>query len=351
MSKFNRFDVAETLGITPICAVSDGEIWERLVTPMTKGLTGPIVRVDPPVLVETTAGAFPGDEVSNLNDHRLYGGKAGFVRNRYIRTFHKTLHGAFIVKRDGVKIEAFCWSGDVEHGKGELILKLGMRDRRFDGTPRANDSALLDYGYDDPVMHKPISPDLKAVELSVYAFMPGSRVADVTGEEEFDRFIKNPFSFLDRPELFLAYFKRAWKTKRGPGQHAAPITDVSKLALPEFERIAKARGYDVIEGAPSHYHVARWFQTAGYVFTVPAQAATFAAFTAGLEKIRHDGMPLTRTQQSWVCVVQSLRPVQLIPEGLYWGGPLWPQTNMDNACLWMHKAISAKAKDLLTKTA
>jgi hypothetical protein len=189
------------------------------------------------------------------------------------------------------------------------------------------------------------------VELSVYAFLPGSRVVDVTGEEEFDKFIKNPYSFLDRPELFVTYFKRAWKTKRAPGQYCAPIGDVSHLVLPEFEKIARAHGYDVVEGAPSHYHVARWFQNAGFTFTRPEQAKTFADFTAGLEKIRRDGMPLTRTQQSWVCVVQGLRPIELIPEGLYLNGPLWPQTNLDNACLWMVKPISEKGRATLAKTA
>jgi hypothetical protein len=60
---------------------------------------------------------------------------------------------------------------------------------------------------------------------------------------------------------------------------------------------------------------------------------------------------LTRTQQSWVCVVQGLRPIELIPEGLYLNGPLWPQTNLDNACLWMVKPISEKGRATLAKTA
>jgi len=351
MPKFNRFDVVEMLGITPISKVADEELWNKLVTPMTKGLIGPIVRSDPPVLVETVTGKFVGDEASNLNHHKLYGGQAGYVRYPYVRCFYKTQNGAFIVKRDGVKVEVFCWFGDVESGKGEMILKVGLRDRRFDGTKRANDSALLDYGYDDPIIHKTLSPNLKSVEISIYSFMPGSRIVDATGDEEYDRFIKNPFTFLDRSELFLTYFRRAWNGKRAPGQYCSSIADVSKLVLPAIEAMARAHGYDACEGAVSHYHVARWFMSSGYQFTNAPQAEVVAQFTTGLEKIRHDGTPLTRPQQSWVCVIQSLRPVDLIPASFNLSGPVWPQTNLDNACLWVNKPLTDKAKALLAKIA
>lgn len=349
MFKFPNLDVTELLGITPICQVSDEEIWHSLVTPITKGLLGPIVGWSQPKLRETIAGLFPGDQVSNLNDHRLYGGLKGFVRFPYGYSFYKTQNGAFIVKRDGVKFEAFCWFGDVEKGKGELIMKAALRDRRFDGTTRANDSALLDYAYDDPELSKRLHPDLKAVELSIYGYMPGSRVADVTGEPEFDEFITNPFKFLDRPELYVKYFNRAWNSKRSPLQSSAPIADVARLALPAAERIAKAHGYDVVEMAVSHFHVAKWAQSGGYSYSYAEQAATIAQFEEGLANIRAAGRPLTRPQQSWVCAIQSLRPIELIPEGLNLNGPIWPQDNLTQACLWVHKPLTDKARQLLKR--
>lgn len=345
MPKFQHFDVAEMLGVTPVSRISDEDVWQHLITPATKGLLGPIIRSDGPQVVETIAGAFPGDQVTNLNDHRLYGGKSDCVRFPYIRTSYKTAHGALVIKRDGVKVEAFAWSGDVEHGKGELMLKVGMRDRRFDGTPRANDSALVDYSYSDPILHKRLSTELSSVELSCYAFLPGSRVSDVT-DEEFERFIENPFRFIADPKHFQELFNRAWNCKRAPGQVSASIVDVSKLIVPAFERLARARGYDLMEAAPSHYHVARWFQREGFSFSDPTQAKTFADIVAGLEKIRAAGHPLTRTQQSWTCVVQSL-PAELIPAHLNMNGPLWPQTNTDDICLWMYRPLSDKAKALL----
>jgi hypothetical protein len=348
MRKTKRHGGDEMLRVTPISRVSAEEIWNKVVTPMVKGLIGRPVRKDPPTKVETTTGKFPGDEASNLNHHKLYGGQEGYVRYPYVRTFWKTENGAFVFKRDGVKIEAFCWYGDVESGKaGELLLKVGLRDRRYDGTKQANDSALLEFGYDDPVIHKPLSPDLQSVEISIYSFMPGSRILDATGEEDYDAFIKNPFTFLDRPEQFLTFFRRAWKSKRSPGQYCAPIGDVSKLVLPALEKVAREHGYDACEAAASHYHVARWFVSSGYQYTNPPQEQTLAQFTTGLEKIRASGTPLTRPQQSWVCVIQSLRPVDLIPASYNLNGPLWPQTNLDNACLWVNKPLTDKAKAML----
>ena len=128
MFKFPSLDVTAQLGITPICMVSDFEIWTHLVTPTVKGLLGPIVSQAAPELLDSIDGKFPGDEVSNQNDHRLYGGKTGFVRFPYLYSFYKTVNGAFIVKRDGVKFEAFCWYGDIERSP-ELILKAALRDR------------------------------------------------------------------------------------------------------------------------------------------------------------------------------------------------------------------------------
>jgi hypothetical protein len=346
MFKFPHLDVTAQLGITPICLVSDSEIWTHLVTPTVKGLLGPIISRATPEILDTVKGKFPGDEVSNLNDHRLYGGKTGYVRFPYIYSLYKTLNGAFIVKRDGVKFEAFCWYGDIERSP-ELILKAALRDRRYDGTTRGNDTALVEFPYDDPQFNTPLHAELASVELSIYGFMPGSRIVDATGEAEFDRFVASPFSFLDRPELFMEYFDRAWNTRRSPGQHAAPIKDVASHSLPGFERIARAHGYDVIEMAASHYHVARWAQSGGYVFSSSSQARQFAAMTEGLAAIRAAGHPLNRTQQSWACVAQSL-PADIIPAALNMHGPIWMQDNLGQQCLWVHKPLTDRARELLS---
>lgn len=344
MLKFTVANYPELLGFTKVCQVSDEDIWQHLVSPMTKGLLGNIVEIRPPRVIESLEGLFPGDHVANLNDHRLFGGQPGFVRFPYVTNFCKTENGAFIVKRDGVKFEVFCWFGEVEKGRGEMILKAGLRDRRFDGTKRANDSALLDYPYDDPILHRPLSPDFSSVELSIYAFMPGSRVIDVISDTEYERFVTQPYTFKDKPQEFLKYFNMAWSSKRAPGQQAAPIPDVAPFVLRGFQRIAEDLGYDFLEMAPSHYHVARWGLGGDYLFRDPEQEATFNAFSDGLERIRASGTPLTRSQQSWVCVVQSLAAQDLIPPVLRLNGPQWPQDNIGPKVLWLYKPISERVK-------
>jgi hypothetical protein len=342
--KFNKHTVADVVRVTKICYVTDREIWQQLVTPIAKSFLGPIQSSEVRML-ETEKGLFPGDEVSNLPDHRLYGGQLGYLRFPYLHTMYKTARGAFIVKRDGVKFEAIGWYGDVMKGRGRLMFKFALRDRAFDGTRAANDSSLVDFPYDDAVLNGRLPVEAKSVEVSIYGFTPGSRVAD-SGMKEYDQFLEKPFTFLDRPELFLKYFQVAWDSERAPGQNAAPLPDVSQLTPPEFEKIALKYGYDFIENAASHYHVAMWAQSLGYRFTDPNKAKIMAEFAEGMKRIRASGRSLTRSQESWVCVVQSL-PKELIPEGLYLGGIKWPQDNIGPANLWMNKPLSEKAKKLL----
>lgn len=343
MSKFKRYDLAEMLGFTRLAEVQDHEIWEHLLTPQVKALIGPITRYGEPQIMETLKGHFPGDLATNLNLHRLYAGSAEYVRFPYISTLHKTQHGALVIKRDAIKVKVMCWVGDVMAGKAELVYIAALRDRRFDGTKRANDSGLLFYPYDDPKYHRRLHQGLRSAEVSVYSFLPGSRVVDATGEQQFDEFIEKPFTFLDRPELFVEYFRRAWKTNRAPGQFAAAIQDVSKLCLPGFEAIARSKGYDLLECATSHYHVALWFKSRGYRYSFTKDQTAMEQLAAGIKRIKDSGIALTRTQESWVCVIQSLRPTDLIPEGLFLDGPLWPQDNVGPELLWMNKPLNEKA--------
>lgn len=351
---FNGANIPELLGITPICLIKDEELWTHLVTPQVKAFLGEIQSSQISVR-ETVDGDFGGDEVTNYNDHRLYGGKQGFVRFPYINAFYKTTYGALVIKRDGTKFKMLAYFGRVEKGEGELLLKVAMRDRRYDGTLRANDCSLVDFpGYElaeyNHTLNIPNMPEnSKGVELSIYGFMPGSRLVDALGEPEYEAFVKNPFAFLDRPELYLEYFKRAWNTKRAPGQFGNPVPDVSKWITPMTDMIATKAGYDYIENCSSHFHVAKWAESVGYRYSDPKQAETLAAFTDGIKRLLASGMKLTRQQQSWVVAVQSLRK-DLIPAGLDLGGPIWPQDNVGPVNLWMYKPLSDRAKAALAVT-
>ena len=260
----------------------------------------------------------------------------------------------FIVKRDGTKFKALGFFGDMKKGQGELIFKAALRDRQFDGTTRANDSALVDFvGYDDAKFNSPLligGKKVKSVEISIYGFMPGSRTSDVCGDVELEKFFENPFRFLEQPERFRELFARAWRSKRGPGMVSNPVPDISKLVVPGFEKLARSKGYDFIENAPSHFHVAMWSKSVGYRFTDPAQDASIKALGEGIARLKAAGVKLTRAQESWVCVAQSLRS-EFIPEGLDLKGPKWPQDNIGAQNLWMYKPITAKGEKLVADAA
>lgn len=345
MYKFPPIDVADLLGNTSLCTITPEVIWERLVTPQVKALLGDI-EYSKVTVRETVAGDFPGDEVTNLNQHRIYGTDLDRVRLPYLNAFFKTTYGAFVVKYEGLKWKAFGWYGDLRNP--QLIFKCALRDRRFDGTRRANDNSLIDFAgcYDDPV-NAPLSlpnifADAKCAEASVYGFMPGSRLADATGDAEYDRFVENPFRFINQPEVFLKHFQMAWKSTRAPGQNGNPIPDVSRTIIPDIDKLALAAGYDYVENASSHYHVARWTESQGYKYATPELVELMNQFAQGLKRIKASGIKLTRQQESWVCVLQSL-PAEHIPAGLNIDGPKWPQDNIGAVNLWMYKPISARA--------
>ena len=346
-TKFLSPNIPGLLGVTPISLVSDEEIWTELITPQVRALLGDVQESRLSVR-EAVEGDFVGDEVTNYNDHRLYGGQTGFIRFPYVNSFYKTAYGALVIKRDGLKFKVLAWHGKL--GKeADLIFKVALRDRRYDGTSRAHDTSLVDFPiYNDAVNNAPLQlegmpVDSACVELSVYGFMPGSRIVDATGDPDYDRFVASPFEFVDKPEVFLAHFNRAWASKRAPGQNGNPVPDVSRYVGKAIELIAERAGYDYIENASSHFHVAKWAESLGYRYTNPKQAATLAAFTEGIKGLLESGVKLTRPQQSWVCVAQSL-PKEHIPAGLDLGGPIWPQDNVGPENLWMYKPLSERAK-------
>lgn len=346
--KYPKYDVAELLGMTRLLQVTDQQMWDHLLTPTVRALLGPIVEIGKPRVIETTECHFEGTCGSNMNDHRLYGGKSDFVRFPFISTMHRTADGAFVTQKDGVKIKALGFHGNVNAGTGELIYIAALKDRRFDGSLRGNDSALLHFPYSEPSNLPLVAAEKgRSVEISIYGFQPRSRLKDATGDKEYDLFVEQPFTFLDRPDTFLKHFWYAWNTAHGPGQHACAIPDVAKHSLAGFERIARFCRYDLIEAATSHYNVAMWFAKQGYRYSFKKDVALMAAFAAGLKNIRDSGHPLTRQQQSWVCVLQHLRPVELIPPHLYLGGIQWPQNNIDQNNLWMNKALTKRGQALV----
>ncbi len=344
MTKNKDMHVQEMLGVAPIVGLSPDEIWNELVTPQVKAMLGPIESVKISVR-DTIAGDFPGDEVTNLNQHKIHGG-SDKVRFPYVNCFYKTQYGALTIKYDPLKVKVSGWFGDLR--APQLIFKVALRDRRFDGTRRANDCSLIDFiGYDEEINAPLALPNMpensRSVELSVYSFLPGSRVVEACGDAELDHFVENPFRYVSAPQKFLELFQRAWKSSRSPGQWGNPVPDVAKSLLPVFDDMARRTGYDYIENCSSHYHVYKITEWWGYRVSDPELAALMEEFNKGIKRLKEKGMKLTRQQESWVCVIQSL-PDEFIPAELNLHGPKWPQDNISSKNLWMHKPLSERAR-------
>lgn len=347
MRGLSRKMINHYLGVQPIVMIDDREVWRYLVSPNTKSLLGKIKDPTPSVsMIDTVQGDFPGDEVTNLNSH-LINGQSQHIRFPYLKSTYQTERGKIIIKRDQTKFVVLGWFGKPNReGHGQLIYKVAFRDRCFDGTPYANDCSLQDFPRHDPVLHKRMDVDAMTVELSTYGFLPGTRIKEYINDDEFENFIAKPFKFIEQPEVFLKHFEKAFRSALSPGQIAAPIPDMAAFMGPNVERIALSRGYEVTEGAASHYHVYRWGQSFGWRVTDEEKAAICAQMTAELARLRERGVRLTRSQESWVSVLQSL-PRKYIPNELYLGGVTWQHDGLNKNYLWMHKPLSERAKELL----
>jgi len=108
------------------------------------------------------------------------------------------------------------------------------------------------------------------------------------------------------------------------------------------EAFARERGYDYMENACSHYHVAKWAESLGYRYSEKRCADALSQFAEGLKRIKAAGIKLTRPQESWVVAIQSL-PREFIPKEFDMAGPVWPQNNIDQANLWVWKPLSERA--------
>lgn len=354
MDKVQQYSPAQLLSPSPLVNASDALVLEHMVSPQVKALIGPQTGFRSE-LKETITGWFPGDEVSNINGNIIKGrnGEA-HVRFPYVSSLYEHKNGCIVIKRDHVKLKIFAWLGDWKSGKAELILSTALRDRRYDGTLMANDSCLLDFAYDHPELCKRMvvdgkTADLVTAETSLYSYFPGSSIEKSGGGKQLDAFIGKPFTFIDKPKLFMRLFKKAWALDRFPGQNLIPIPDVGKLAHAGWEAVANACGFDALETNPSHYHVTLWNMAKGYVFSYADQEANIAAYKAGIQKLKDNGVKLTRSQEAWVCVLNNLKQRDLIPEELRMDVPKWIQTNLDPESIWLVKPLSPKAKQLLAK--
>jgi hypothetical protein len=344
MPAHSTFDILAEMGVTPVCTLTDEQMF-RLLTPMVLQELGEFLPNNHELtLQETTQGLFQGDEITNLNRHRIFG-KLGNVRFPPLVSWYRTRHGMVRIKRDFMKISLAAWHGDPDR-KVELLFLASLRDRRFDGTARADDCALSRFNCHDPMAGVPLAFEgitARSVELSIYSFRPGCSCCQ---RDTYRKFMENPYRFVSRPLSFFRHFWRAWESGCAPGQWTTPFRDVSTHVLPVLEELALEKEYDFIESCPSHMHVARWFMRNHYRFENPAHLQEIEELWTGVKNLELDLHKLTGAQRSWVCVLQSL-PEESIPSKFRLRGPKWRQDNIGLTNYWMCKPLSQRASQWL----
>jgi hypothetical protein len=300
MTKYLRHNPKELARQTPISEITDAQVWQYMVTPVVKALLGPIVssRIE---LRDTAANIIPEDKVFNQNGH-VINGVEGAVRFPFYHSLYTTRKGCLIIRRDGVKVEVLGWFGNLERKQGQLIWKVALRDRRYDGHKSTNDCALEHFPYDDQKLNGNFFPGSASAEIYLFSYLPGSTIVGACGDEELEKFVAQPFAYCDRPELFLKLFAKAWKSNRAPGQWSEPINDAGDIMEDNFTELCSKMGYDLEEVAASHYHVAMWCKATGYVFTDPVQDANMNALIEGGRSAEsagraHPGRALSRRCQ------------------------------------------------------
>jgi len=346
MAKYLRHNPKELARQTPISEITDAQVWQFMVTPVVKALLGPVLssRIE---LRDTAALIIPEDKVFNQNGHVIVGAENA-VRFPFFHSLYITKKGCLIIRRDGVKLEVLGWFGDLQRKQGQLIWRVALRDRRYDGHKSTNDCALEHFPYDDQKLNGNFFPTAASAEIYLFSYAPGSTIVGACGDVELQNFVAQPFAYVDRPELFLKLFWQAWNSNRAPGQWSEPIQDAGDIMEDNFTALCKLKGYDIEEVAASHYHVAMWCKHTGYTFTDPAQNENMNGLIKGIAKIKAAGVKLSRRQESWVTVLQSL-PVEYIPQELYLDGAKWPQDNITLPNLWLWKPLKEEARQLKPK--
>lgn len=317
--------------------VSNKYIWQNILTPTVRGFLGEPVSEHVETLT-TAKGLISWDIAANVSGKLDQDGNLFYP---YSYSLVRTTFGALVIKRDKRKLLISAWMGNVfkSEVKSELIFKVALRDRKYDGTPQANDSSLLDFPHQG-VENRIVDPKKTYAEVSVYGFIPHSKLYGFEIDKVFRRFLKHPFAFVDQPELFLKLFALAMLVKRAPGQGRQAIPDVSALLGDKMEALAVKLGFDYMSASCSHYHVYKWARSRGYVFDNDKYKDILEKFDQEISKLRHSGIPIERWQESWLCVLQNL-PKDKIPRELKLDESLyWPQTNLpDSENIWLSKAM------------
>ena len=299
---------------------------------------GRLVTAETVQVAEHDGGMFPGD-----GEH--HAGRVHVRRYAYPK-------GVVTIKRNhnALKIHVHRGSLDRPDALREMV-KFKIRDRRYDGSPKANDSPLTDWVYHGATD----APHPHAVELSIYSRDPRRYHGDVTGDHATGEFLAEPFS-LAGPEGFLPAwrqaFERAGEEPLFPGQVAPSLPGAAQHFTGGVEALLAHMGYQRIDNLPSHWNVVHYLRKVGYEVPRTEDRQALAELRESLDHVNaaraERGEPaLTRAQEAWVVLLQSpaFRGKGVPPPDLDLGGrtyPLWLEDDGTARNIWMSKSIEGR---------
>ncbi len=295
-----------------------------------------------------------GTQEIGEQDHGLFPGDGEHHAGRVHVRRYAYPNGVVTIKRNHNALKIHVHQGSLDRPEAlREMVKFKIRDKRYDGTERANDSPLTDWLYHGPTDEA----HPHSVELSLYSRDPERHHADVTGDHGMAGFLAEPFGLAGSPE-FLPAWRRAFELAGDPaspvfpGQVAPALSGVAQHFTLGVEPLLRNLGYQRIDNLPSHWNVVHFLRKAGYAITSPDDERAIADLRVALGHLNASGKargepPLTRAQESWVVLLQSpaFRSRGVPPPELDLGGrvyPLWINEDGTARNIWMSKSIDER---------
>ena len=301
---------------------------------------GRLIAAETVQVTEHDGGLFPGD-----GEH--HAGRVHVRRYAYPR-------GLVTIKRNHNSLKIHVHRGSLDRPEAlREMVKFKIRDRRYDGSTRANDSPLTDWVYHGATD----APHPHAVELSIYSRDPRRYHGDVTGDHATAEFLAEPFSLAGSEDFLPAWrraFEHAGQAPLFPGQVAPSLPGAAQHFTVGVEALLAHLGYQRIDNLPSHWNVVHYLKKVGYEVPRAEDQQALADLRAALDHVNaaraERGEPaLTRSQEAWVVLLQSpaFRGKGVPPPDLDLGGkayPLWLEDDGTARNIWMSKSIQGRQR-------
>ncbi len=240
--------------------------------------------------------------------------------------------GHILMRNDGVRVLIEGFRGD------RPVLRCAVRDRKLDASTET--SPLTFYPNTDPACNRLPGPDFQAAELSVYSWSPRTYLTGLDIVGTVGHFIADPDYYIwhhFNPQIFFKLWEQVFFLGRAPWQTATPMQGVAEFFVERSTKLLTELGYHRIDGVPSWFNVARFFDRLGFNFTYGEHERAYDALVQGLKCF----LTLDHAQQSWLVALQNI-PEAYIPDKLRLPAR-WPVTHTNHYWVRMHKDLNPYA--------